>query len=462
MPQISSVMYAHDDGDEYMLLQSQGAWKSRLTRPESWGDVEEVRVWSSDQDDKSIERRELDYDSRARPWHQGALQRLQHMGGDAPVRERIHWTEPYTFFTTKEPGVTASLAHRIPSGQLVVLGFDILLADISRFTSKIEIGERGKVFVLRGEPAHPQKLAVIGLPADERFADDASMIEFVLSPPDDLGGAVASFVREALTSNATEPGKAVKFTHEGEAWWGEIAQSKLRTTDDIWVGSIVPEQELLEGLPDSSLIVIVTTGIVLLLAMLRASWLARRYATPLEALTERGNRMQRLNFEPVEPVGSDITEIRHLSATLERMRAALQTFSAAREDLRVARSIRDMAMPARLQAPSGVDVAVWHEPSEDLGGECYDAVSVLAEDGKTVRCMVLAMFDFPGAGVAAGMSSRQSPPAAWMASTSSRLGPALNCKRSSYDRQIRPLMITPRAAAAPSTDATSVPGPASS
>jgi serine phosphatase RsbU (regulator of sigma subunit) len=64
-------------------------------------------------------------------------------------------------------------------------------------------------------------------------------------------------------------------------------------------------------------------------------------------------------------------------------------------------------MPARLQAPSGVDVAVWHEPSEDLGGECYDAVSVLAEDGKTVRCMVLAMFDFPGAGVAAAVYGSQ-------------------------------------------------------
>ena len=44
-------------------------------------------------------------------------------------------------------------------------------------------------------------------------------------------------------------------------------------------------------------------------------------------LIDHGNRMQRLNFEPVEPVESNIMEIRHLSATLERMRAALQTFS---------------------------------------------------------------------------------------------------------------------------------------
>ena len=39
-------MYAHEDGDEYMLLKTGGRWQSRLTRPESWGTWEDWRGWS--------------------------------------------------------------------------------------------------------------------------------------------------------------------------------------------------------------------------------------------------------------------------------------------------------------------------------------------------------------------------------------------------------------------------------
>ncbi len=409
MPQISSVMYSHEDGDEYMLLQTNDAWRSRQTRPDRWGPVELMRVWSAEFSDERAERRELNYDARTRPWHAGALELYRRFGDDAPLRERIYWTAPYKFFTTQEPGVTASFAQRIDSGRVVVIAFDILLADISRFTSQLAIGERGLAFVLRGEPTQPTELVVVGLPADERFEDPAELIRFVLSPPHELGGPVASFISAGLVSDPELVGRAIEFDHNGESWWGEIARSRLRTSDNIWVGAVLPESELLEGLPDTSLIVAVTTGLVLVLAIFRATWLARRYATPLEQLTDRGNRMQRLNFEPVEPVDSDITEIRHLSATLERMRGALQEFSAAREDLRVARSIRELALPAALPPMAGMDLAVWQESSEELGGECYDIVVGPDSSGvdRSTRSVFVALFEFPGKGVMAAVNGSQ-------------------------------------------------------
>ena len=315
---------------------------------------------------------------------------------------------PISFFTTQAPGVTASLAQRIASGRVVVLGLDILLSDISKFTSQLEIGQRGKVFVLRGKPEDPTGLVVVGLPADERFSDEASMIEFVLSPPVDLGGPVASFVDQTIDTEGDTLDKAIPFAHKGERWWGAIARSKLRTSDNIWVGSVVPENELLAGLPNTNLIVIVATGIFVLLAMLRSLWLAKRYSAALEGLTDRGNRMQRLNFEPIKPVESNISEIRDLSAALERMRRALRSYSAEREDLRIARSIRAMSLPARLPAPQGFELRAWHEPAGEVGGESYDAAQVTTTDGDPAEAsIVLAHFDVPGTGVGATVYGNQ-------------------------------------------------------
>jgi serine phosphatase RsbU (regulator of sigma subunit) len=407
MPQISSVMYSHDNGDEYMLLQTEQGWTSRLSQPESRGNIATVRQWLSSEDPRPVEDRAVDYDSRTRPWFTGALENFERLGEDAPLRDRIHWTPPYRFFTTQEPGITASLAHRSSTGRVVVLGFDILLGDISRYTSQLKIGERGRVFVLRGSPARPGRLVIIGLPADDRFDDDESMLEFVLSPPHDFGGPVASFVGDALVGDHEQPGDAVRFSHDGEPWWGEIAASKLRTSDTIWVGAVVPERDLLAGLPNTNLIVVIVTGLVLLLAVQRGYRLAHRYSEPVEALTQQGTRMQRLNFEPGEAVDSDITEIRHLSTTLERMRSALQSFTSAREDLRVARSIRDQNLPATIPAPPGVDIQIWQDPAEELGGECYDAVAVEpGEDGQP-GSVVIGIFDFSATGLAAAIGGVQ-------------------------------------------------------
>ena len=408
MPQLSSVMYAHDNGDEYMLLRADDRWESRITRPDTWGSYEDWRQWVEHDERKTPQRRELDYDSRQRAWHIGAVERLEALGEESSWRQRIHWTPPYRFFTTGEPGLTASLAHRLDSGRVIILGFDILLADISRFTSQLEVGQRGKAFALRGNPLQADDLAVIGVPSDERYGNEMQIVDVILSRPAELGGPVAAFIAEALVTHHEPPGKPVRFVHGGEAWWGEIARSGLQASEDVWVGSVVPEAELLEDLPNYGLIVLLTTALVLLLAVARAIWLAGRYAQPLEELTARGNRMQRLNFEPVEPVGSNIAEIRNLSSTLERMRAALHTFSAAREDLRVARAMHDMLLPQALPEPTAFELAAWHEPTAGVSGEFFEALTLDDHaSGGNDSGLLLALITLPGSGLDAAMYGTQ-------------------------------------------------------
>jgi serine phosphatase RsbU (regulator of sigma subunit) len=400
LPQLSAINYAHGDGEEYLLLQDGGGWKSRHTRPDAWGGSAEWREWSDGDKFKPVERRDINYDARTRPWFIGAMKRLSEVGKLADMRDQIHWTAPYRFFTNDQPGLSASLAQTAESGRMIILSFDVLLSDISRFTSKLEIGERGKAFVLRGEPDVPAGLVVVGLPADDRFADEELLVEFILSPPDELGGPVASFIERFGNAGS---GNVMPFLHEGERWWGALARSELKTTANIWVGSVVPESELLEGLPRSDLIVMVVTAIILVFAVWRSFQLAARYAAPIEELTESGNRMQRLNFEPVEPVQSHITEIRHLSTTLDRMRNALQTYSSAREDVRVARTIRAMTLPKLDNAPLRFDLHAWQEAGLEVGGEVFDVVALPDSEAG----LAVAHFDCPGTGVSAAVFGNQ-------------------------------------------------------
>lgn len=131
-PEISSVIFAHESGREILLLQSpDGKWKNRISDPERLGRRTYWITWSQDRRIESIEMRELDYDARKRPWFQAAM---------AAERDgEIAWTEPYIFFTTKEPGITAATRWRAADGSRYVMGHDVKLLDLSHFLSLIHI-----------------------------------------------------------------------------------------------------------------------------------------------------------------------------------------------------------------------------------------------------------------------------------------------------------------------------------
>lgn len=399
LPQVSSVMLATETGDEYMLLSTPDGWRSRHTRPSTWGEREEWREWKEDEAPID-EIREVAYDARTRPWFTGAMSRWKEKGPAGSLRDHIHWTEPYSFFTTREPGITASIAFRTEAGPLGIVAFDVLLTDISDYTTQLRIGEEGKVFVLRGDPVHPEGIVVIGLPFDPRFGDPSGYMEFILHPPSDLGGPVSDFVYQELGEEARIDGEPVRFVTEGRVWWGAAVRSALRTSDDIWVGAVIPETELLRGLPSAPVLVVIVTLAVVALAIVRSLRLARSYGGSVEALADSAARMQRLDFGPTDAVESHITELRQLGATLEGMRQALHSYSSVREDIRIARAIAESARPSPLPRPAGLELDAWCQTSHEVSGVVHDAVWVEGDE----RLALLAC-ESSGVGVRAALDA---------------------------------------------------------
>ena len=104
-----------------------------------------------------------------RPWFQLAASEF----------DSLRWTVPYTFFTTKDPGITVSRSFRTPSGDTMIIGYDVMLQDISRFTSNLQISPNGQVFIVTDDDR------VLGLPHSENFQTQEQRRGNVLKKPEE-------------------------------------------------------------------------------------------------------------------------------------------------------------------------------------------------------------------------------------------------------------------------------------
>src|SRR6266850_1640501 len=144
--------------------------------------LELLRGWEAagllDPDEQAasaVSMRASDYDPRQRPWYRGAVSARPQAG------ERIHWTEPYLFYTAGAPGITAAMAFDGRDRRARVVGVDVLLTDISSFTTDLRAGAHGQVTVLTEEGR------VIGLPHEVGDRDAATQLQALLKRPEEIG-----------------------------------------------------------------------------------------------------------------------------------------------------------------------------------------------------------------------------------------------------------------------------------
>lgn len=169
---VSSIHLASDEGRETLLLKIPDGWKNRLTNVPKTGTRQHWLIWADARTRSGEEWKEQDYDPRKRPWFSGAL---------STPEKQIHWTAPYVFQTTKDPGITASVRWKDDkTGKTMVVAFDVMLTDLSRFTSQLSYGERGQVALLTSDGK------VLGLPRHEKFANDDALRKAVLQTPENI------------------------------------------------------------------------------------------------------------------------------------------------------------------------------------------------------------------------------------------------------------------------------------
>jgi len=399
-PQISSLLIADNRGHEFMLLHRGDEWMSRQTRHDEWNGRTRWLEWSDGHHEPVESWRESLYDPRVRPWYRGAITKQRRAVSTNQLiskDELLHWTEPYTFFTTKAPGITASIAFKSDGGMEQVIGFDMLLSDISIFTAGLHVTEHGVVMVLTDDGR------IIGLPSNSRFDDGDAGRAALLKRPEELEWPLASDAEEALASRTPGDRGPIRFLSGNSAWWSELRPFKLSPDRNFSIAVMVPESDLLGGIVQiRKWIILITLG-VLALALIYIMVLARRYSRPIEALVRQSNRIRKGDLEQGEPIRSRCTEVNALAEAQDRMRAKLQIILRLESDLQLAHQIQQKTFPKKLPKLSEYEIEAWSEAADETGGDTYDVIRLqdnsLDNSVEPAERIILLLADATGHGV---------------------------------------------------------------
>ena len=295
---VSSIMVANGSGDEYMLLKSDSIWTTRITKKGSLREAPTNYYWKENPygPDTLIETRAHanKYDPRTRPWFQLAISNNSN--------SLYNWTSPYTFFTTKQPGITASTKWiDQESGEVFVVGFDVLIADLSEFTTSIDVTTNGKIFILSNE------MDVIGLPRDKRFSSAEIRKSYTLMKLRDLDIPLLNVAIEE--SKKIDKGQNyLSFNFENEIWWVGVKEFELSKDNILLIGVIVPESDFAAELNDTRRLLL---GGMLLIALffliILYSFMQLKKANRIIGIEKDKNEKLLLNTLPIKVV-NDLKE----------------------------------------------------------------------------------------------------------------------------------------------------------
>jgi len=308
-PEISSVIFAHESGREVFLLHTDdGRWLNRLTDPAHWGRRAYWLTWAADGNLEKVEVKDTDYDSRTRPWFKGAMA--------LPDDGALHWTPRYTFFTTREPGITAAARWTAADGSHYVIAHDVNLLDLSRFTSQVTAGRNGFAAILQKDGS------LVGLPRNERFKSDEEIKAAMHRSVDDLDLPMLSEGLKRWQAGGGVSNALSEFEVQGQRWFSLFRPLTLGD-QTFWLGVWAPQADFPLGDASDLGIALALAAATLALAALIVLPMARRLAKPLESLAEDSARIGRMELATPVAVHSPWREVARLAGAQETMRQAL-------------------------------------------------------------------------------------------------------------------------------------------
>jgi diguanylate cyclase (GGDEF)-like protein len=170
------------------------------------------------------------YDPRSRPWYRAANQ------AGATI-----WTDPYVFFTSKRPGVTATSPVMRANEMIGVVGVDIEISGLSNFLNDVPLSEHGRAFIVdrNGTAVAFPKLDWVG----REFGDDLPKANMV-------GGAVVQSMLSAGSSRdlplSTNPLGMSSFEVGQDGYFGILRPFTIGNGTSWLIGVHAPSQDFMQ------------------------------------------------------------------------------------------------------------------------------------------------------------------------------------------------------------------------
>jgi two-component system cell cycle sensor histidine kinase/response regulator CckA len=379
LPDVDSMMLADEKGAHFLIMRySEPVRRSALLRPVSdrlpspdpgrlqfltrdfrpaeWGETSRWALWE-DAGRQLVREWNLplpSYDGRQRPWYKAAMAAFRDQTlpeAQAAASSLVAWTDVYPLFTAKGPSISAAVAARDPSGEILIVTYDLPLDEIAKFTTSARPSPRGMLFVMTDDGR------LLGPPRGSRNQADASLP--VLQPIAATGSP--KVVQSVATWQGERGGRPDRFrlALHGEAWWAGFTPFEFGARHRFWIGVLLPESDLIPAARQYQGLIAAVGLLALLAAALLALRLARWFSKPLAELAAQSRRIASLDLTETAPVRSHLRELDLLSVTLGRMRDALREDISEREQSR--REIFKREQEVRALAENSPDIIVRYD-----------------------------------------------------------------------------------------------------
>jgi adenylate cyclase len=257
IPAVAGYSYGDPDGNfQYIVVNDQGGYDTKLIDRR---DGKHRVTWTRRDAEGKVTATEEDpadtYDPRIRPWYLGATKAGQ-----------AYWTDTYSFFTLRKPGITLSLPHYDSQHRLTaVSGLDIEVATLCAFLKGLEIGITGKAIVVDGSGR------VVAYPSDDWLPADTP--DAVAPQLDQLNDPVLTRVYNRLRVE----GYGRKVLDVGDRRIIILSEPLKALTGRDWsVLIVVPEADFVGFVAASGWIALVMSGVVGLIMVALAALLVWR------------------------------------------------------------------------------------------------------------------------------------------------------------------------------------------
>ena len=215
-------------------------------------------------------------------------------------------TDPYLFFSSQRPGITAAVPVVGRTGQLAgVVGVDVELSELSAFLGDLSLGENGSSYIFTTEGS------VIALEDSSKLKRQEGE-RYRLSKVQELDDEL---IEQSYAAIAAAEGfdDAHFFDVEVDGRKDHVFSSPIGDAD--WVLAVaLTEEDFLQGVRDAERRTLQIAVVIGCLALIMAGFLTRNVTAPLKLLRSRAAEIESGDLQPT-PLGVDtrIAEL-HLTA----------------------------------------------------------------------------------------------------------------------------------------------------
>ncbi|SLN35906.1 PDC sensor domain-containing protein [Oceanibacterium hippocampi] len=254
-----------------------------------------------------------DFDPRTRDWYRKAK------SAQGPI-----WTDPYVFYSSRKPGITAAAPLEGADRKLAgVVGVDIEISKLSQYLRQLSIGFAGTAFIVGpdgGIIAHTQPETVVQV-TDDR----ARPVRFRRSEElAGVGGAVSAEILSRMKQGVI-PEQPVLTTFSFEDKTYQLGVARMSRNERPWLLAVlVPEGSVVDAARGSELMLIGVAVISMLITLAFALVLARSLGRPIAQLQRNARRIQRDDFGGVEEVQSHYAQFREVGDAMKHLADSLR------------------------------------------------------------------------------------------------------------------------------------------